>query len=188
VTLTERGRELLEHHRTPTQDPAQRFAAGPSNVRQLSHDAHLYRAYLRCADRLHAQGVRIQRVVLEDDLKREYQTFLQEGNRNQPESDGRPTRSLDEIHEWAHTHNLPVLDDAVQFPDLRIEYEWPDARRESEDIDVLTPHYRGAHAVAKARSGFTGYRGGGTRVGGRSGRSGQGGRPFDPDLADEFLR
>jgi DNA-binding MarR family transcriptional regulator len=188
VTLTERGRELLEHHRTPDQAPAQRFYAGPSKPRELSHDAHLYRAYLRSADRLQAQGASIHRVVLEDDLKREYQAFLQEGNRDQPESDGRPTRSLEEIHEWAHTHDLPVLEDSVQFPDLRLEYEWPDGRRDMENVEVLTPHYRGAHAAAKARSGFTGYRGGGARVGGRSGRSGRGGRPFDPHLADEFLR
>src|SRR6266852_1347367 len=142
VTLTERGRELLEHHRSPNHEPAQRFYAGPSNARQLTHDAHLYRAYLRSGDRLQAQGARVQRVVLEDDLKREYQAFLQEGNRDQPESDGRPTRSLEEIHEWAHTHDLPVLEDAVQFPDLRLEYEWPDGRCEIEHIEVLTPHYR----------------------------------------------
>jgi DNA-binding MarR family transcriptional regulator len=188
VALTERGRAFLEHHRTPDHSPAQRFYAGPSKARELTHDAQLYRAYLRSADRLHAQGARIDRVVLDDDLKREYQAFLQEGNRDQPESDGRPTRTVEEIHEWAHAHDLPVLEDSVQFPDLRIEYEWPDGRHEIENIEVLTPHYRGAHAAAKARSGFTCYRGGGARVGGRSGHSGSGGRPFDPDLADEFLR
>jgi hypothetical protein len=80
-----------------------------------------------------------------------------------------------------------MLDDGVQFPDLRIEYEWPDGRREIENVEVLTPHYRGAHAAAKAASGFTCYRGAGARVGG-SGNSARGGRPFDPDLADEFLR
>ena len=81
-----------------------------------------------------------------------------------------------------------MLEDSVQFSDLRLEYEWPDGRRDIENIEVLTPHYRGAHAAAKARSGFTCYRGAGTRVGGRSGRGGRGGRSFDPDLADEFLR
>jgi hypothetical protein len=79
-----------------------------------------------------------------------------------------------------------MLDDSVQFPDLRIEYEWPDGRREIENVEVLTPHYRGAHAAAKAQSGFTCYRGGGSRVGGASGHT-RAGRPFDPDLA-EFLR
>jgi DNA-binding MarR family transcriptional regulator len=188
VTLTERGRALLEHHRTPDREPAQRFYAGPSKARELTHDAQLYRAYLRSADRLQAQGARMHRVVLDDELKREYQTFLQDGNRDQPDSDGRPTRSLEEIHEWARAHDLPVLEDSLQFPDFRLEYEGPDGRHEIENVEVLTPHYRGAHAAAKARSGFTCYRGSGARVGGRSGRSGRGGRPFDPDLADEFLR
>jgi DNA-binding MarR family transcriptional regulator len=188
VALTERGRALLEHHRTPDRESTQRFYAGPSKARELSHDSLLYRAYLRSADRLHAQGARIHGVVLDDQLKREYQAFLQEGNRDRPDSDGRPTRTPEEVHEWAATHDLPMLGDAVQFPDLRIEYEWPDGRRDVEDVEVMTPHYRGAHAAAKAGSGFTCYRGGGPRVGGRSGHGGRGGRPFDPDLADEFLR
>jgi DNA-binding MarR family transcriptional regulator len=187
VALTERGRELLEHHRTHDHASPQRFYAGPSKARELTHDAQLYRAYLRSADRLQAQGARVHRVVLDDDLKREYQEFLQAPNRDRSESDGRPSRTLEEVQEWAQTHDLPMLDDGVQFPDLRIEYEWPDGRREIENIEVLTPHYRGAHAAAKAASGFTCYRGAGARVGG-SGNSARGGPPFDPDLADEFLR
>jgi DNA-binding MarR family transcriptional regulator len=189
VTLTDRGRELLESQRDPDREPVQRFFAGPSKSRELTHDAQLYRAYFRSADRLHAQGARVDRVVLDDDLKREYQEFLQQGNRDRPDSDGRPTRTPDEVREWAQDHGLPMLNDSVQFPDLRIEYEWPDGRRDIEDVEVLTPHYRGAHAAAKGRSGFTCYRGGGGgRVGGRSGQTARGDKPFDPDLADEFLR
>jgi DNA-binding MarR family transcriptional regulator len=187
IALTERGRELLESHRTQEHEPAQRFYAGPAKVRELAHDAQLYRAYLRSADRLAAQGIRIHRVVLDDELKREYQKFLQDANRDRSDSNGRPARTREEVKEWAQAHDLPVLDDHVQFPDLRIEYEWPDGRREFEDVEVMTPHYRGAHASAKGSSGFTCYRGGGARVGGGSGRGGQG-RPFDPDLAEEFLR
>jgi DNA-binding MarR family transcriptional regulator len=187
VSLTEHGRELLEHHRTVEREGAQRFYAGPAKARELSHDSQLYRAYLRSADRLAAQGARIHRVVLGDELKREYQQFLQESNRDRPDSDGRPARSREEVQEWADAHDLPMLDDHLQFPDLRIEYEWPDGRREMEDVEVMTRHYRGAHAAAKGSSGFTCYRGGGARVGGGSGRGGQG-RPFDPDLAEDFLR
>ncbi len=189
VTLTERGRDVLESQRNPDHDPGQRFYAGPSKSRELMHDAQLYRAYLRSADRLHAQGARVERVVLDDDLKRDYQEFLQHGNRDRADSDGRPTRSLDDVREWAHEHRLPMLNESVQFPDVRIEYEWPDGRRDIEDVEVLTLHYRGAHAAAKGRSGFTCYRGGGGgRVGGRSGQTSRGDKPFDPDLADEFLR
>ena len=37
------------------------------------------------------------------------------------DSDGRPDRSADEIAEWARAHQLPMGDDHVQFPDVRIE-------------------------------------------------------------------
>lgn len=188
VALTERGRDVLEAHRTPDHQPVQAFSARGVKTRELAHDAQLYRAYLHSADRLTGQGARIQRVVLDDELKREYQQFLQEPNRDRPEADGRPARTREEIDEWAHAHHLPVVDDHIQFPDLRIEYEWADGRRDVEDVEILTPHYRGAHAAAKARSGFTNYRSGGGRVGGRSSRSGRGSRPFDPELAEEFLK
>src|SRR2546427_1332791 len=59
VALTERGRELLECHRTPDREPAQRFYAGPAKARELSHDAQLYRAYVRSAESLLAQSARI---------------------------------------------------------------------------------------------------------------------------------
>jgi hypothetical protein len=62
-------------------------------------------------------------VVLEGDLKREYQSFLQEHNRGRSDSDGRPDRDPREIEEWAHEHDLPYFDDRVHFPDFRIEYE-----------------------------------------------------------------
>ena len=185
LTLTERGRDLLDSHRTPEHEPAQAFYAGLLRARELTHDAHLYRAYLRSADRLRSEGARIQRVVLEYELKRDYQRFLQERNRDRSDSDGRPDRTREEIQDWAHEHQLPVGDDGLQFPDVRIEYELPDGRRDVEDVEVTTPHYRGAHAAAKARAGFTRYRAGGGRVGGRTGR--KGGRSSDVRLAEELL-
>jgi hypothetical protein len=71
----------------------------------------------------------------------------------------------------------------VHFPDVRIEYDHPDGRRTVQDLEVVTPHYRGAYAAAKARTGFARYRVV-TGVGGRGGRSG---RSRDPRLAEEFL-
>ena len=62
----------------------------------------------------------------------------------------------------------------------------PPAELVIEDLEVVTPHYRGAHAAAKARSGFTRYRAAGARVSG-SGGSGRGGRGRDARLAEELL-
>jgi hypothetical protein len=177
VTLTARGRRLLDTHRRAGGDARhQAFHAGVSRPRELTHDASLYGAYLRAEERLREQGAEIGRVVLEQDLKREYQCFLQEHNRGRSDSDGRPDRDPREIEEWAREHNLPYFDDRVHFPDFRIEYEL-EGRDRYEDIEVLTEHYRGAHAANRARAGFSCY----------GGRGGGGGRSFDPRVAEEFL-
>ena len=81
-------------------------------------------------------------------------------------------RSLLEIESWAHEHELPCdAQGHVQFPDVRIEYEI-DGREHSLDVEVMTPHYRGAHAAGKSSSGFSlyfsGRGGGGGRGGGRA--------------------
>jgi hypothetical protein len=177
VTLTARGRHLLEAHRRDGADVRhQAFHAGVSRPRELTHDASLYGAYLRAEERLREQGAEIHRVVLEQDLKREYQSFLQEHNRGRSDRDGRPDRDPHEVEEWACEHDLPYFDDRVHFPDFRIEYEL-EGRDRYEDIEVLTEHYRGAHAANRARAGFTCYGGGGRG----------GGHPFDPRVAKDFL-
>ena len=180
VTLTERGRHLLEAHRRDRDDVReQAFYAGVSRPRELSHDVQVYRAYLREEERLRDAGADVHRVVLEQELKREYQGWLQEANRGRPDSDGRPDRDAREIETWAHEHDLPYFDESVHFPDFRIEYELH-GRDHHEDVEVVTEHYRGAHAASVARAGFRCYgRGGG------SGRSG--GRGPDPRVAEEFL-
>jgi DNA-binding MarR family transcriptional regulator len=187
VTLTERGRDLLERHRIAGEGREQAFYAGAVKPRELTHDSHAYRAYLQAAERLTASGGRVHRVVLDYELKRDYQRFLQERNRARRTSRPDHDEEVSTVADWARAHDLPEVDDHVQFPDVRIEYEQPDGRWAIEDVEVLTTHYRGAMAAAKARSGFTCYRASGLgRLGGRSGRSG-GGRPFDPRVAEEFL-
>lgn len=187
VTLTNRGRDLLEAHRVPDHEPAQAFHAGVLRTRELAHDTQVYRAFERSAERQSERDARILRIVLEQDLKREYQRFLQEPNRGRSDSDGRVKRTPEEVREWADEHELSMRDGHVQFPDLRLELEMPDGRREIEDIEVTTLHYRGLQASGKASAGFTRYRSSGGRVGGRGARSGSRRGP-DPHLAEEVLR
>ena len=97
--------------------------------------------------------------------------FLQECNRDRPDSDGRPRRDDEEVAGWARDRGLPYYDDQVHFPDVRIEYDDRDGRSRTEDIEVVTPHYRGSHGASATRSGFTcyylaGVRGSGGRGGG----------------------
>ena len=98
VTLTREGRDLLESRRLYEDSPdRQAFHHGVQKPRELKHDAHLYCAYAEEAERLRDQGANIHRIVLENDLKREYQEFLQERYRDRDDSDGRPDRDPLEI-------------------------------------------------------------------------------------------
>jgi hypothetical protein len=179
AVLTERGRSLLETHRRDRgSDQRQAFYAGADRARERTHDAQLYRAYLKEAQRLREQDARILRVQLDRELKRDYQRFLQERNQGDRNSDGRPDRSCEEIEDWAHEHDLPYYDEQVHFPDVRIEYEDLDGDVRHRDIEVTTEHYRGGHASSASRSGFAIY---------RSGGGGSGGGPFDPRVAEDFL-
>ena len=165
VTLTKEGRDLLESRRQDGDAPdRQAFYDGIHKPRELTHDAQVYRAYLEEAEHLREEGAHIHRVVLDDELKREYQQFLQERNRDQEDSDGRPDRDIEEVQAWAREHNLPCDEEGhVQFPDVRIEYD-VDGRDDTRDVEVLTPHYRGGHAAAKSSAGFACYRGGSARL------------------------
>lgn len=183
VSLTKEGRSLLESHRDLERDRPQTFYAGMGRERELEHDLQVYRAFEQAEDGLLERGARIERVVLDHELKSDYQRWLHERDRDRHDYDGHPDRTPDGIREWAHQHDLPYFDDEVHFPDVRIEYQEPDGRWEREDIEVTTPHYRGAHGASVARSGFSCYRGLSLRVSGRSG--GRGGS--HPRLAEEFL-
>jgi len=98
LTLSRCGHHLLEaHRRDHDRTREQAFYSGVSRPRELSHDVQLCRAYLREEERLRDQGAEIRRVVLEGELKREYQAWLQERNRGRPDSDGRPDRDAREI-------------------------------------------------------------------------------------------
>jgi hypothetical protein len=180
LVLTSEGRDLLDANRRDRDDgAAQTFYAGVNRPRELDHDAQLYAAYREEERRIRQEHepADIRRIILEQDLKREYQNFLQEHNRDRADSDGRPDRDEEEIRRWAQDHELPYFDDRVHFPDFRIEYE-VDGRERHEDVEVLTQHYRGAHAAGRARAGFRLY----------CVHTGRGGRSSPhPRLAEEFL-
>jgi hypothetical protein len=183
--LTKEGRSLLETHRDRHQGDRQTFWDGLKRARELEHDLQVYRAYERAAERLAERDARVGRVVLDHELKREYQTWLHERDRDRIDYDGHPDRTEGEIRAWALEHDLPYFDDEVHFPDLRVEYQEADGRWDHDDIEVMTEHYRGAHAASVARSGFSCYGGSSLRIGGRGGGS-RGGGGRHGGLAEEM--
>jgi hypothetical protein len=181
LTLTTEGRDLLDSHLLERdREPSQMYYAGVSRSREIDHDSNLYATFRQEEGRLRDEhpDLEIRRVILEQDLKREYQEFLQEPNRDRPDSDGRPGRDGDEVRDWAREHDLPYFDGQVHFPDYRIDYE-VDGRELHEDVELFTSHYRGAHAASRARTGFRIY-----VVGSRGNSGGSGPHPRG---MEEFL-
>jgi len=187
VTLSRDGQALLERHQRPENSEArQAYYSGITKPRELGHDARLYRAYATAATRLHETGARVRRVVLDYELKRDYQRFLQANNREHRRTSGRPDRSREEVETWAKDHDLPVVREHVQFPDVRIEFERPDGRMDHEDLELATEHYNTRQMAAKAAAGFAVSRSQAGRVGGAKARNGA--SPFDPHAAAQVLR
>jgi hypothetical protein len=120
VTLTERGRDVLEANRREPDErvsrPRQAFYAGLRKPRELTHDSKVYSAYQRTEERLRGQGGRVRRVVLDYELKRDYQRFLHERNRGKKNCDGRPDREPHEIARWARERDLPYDEGHVHSP------------------------------------------------------------------------
>jgi DNA-binding MarR family transcriptional regulator len=172
VALTEEGLRALEaSHRDEHQDRRQEYHAGFVKPREANHDAQLHAVYEAEATRIEAEGGRAMRVVLDYEIKRDYQAYLNRKDRPEGETlqDARET--------FAAAYRLPVVDGHLELPDLRIEYETADGRLDVRDLELVTEHYSRSQLAGKAKAGFTAYRTG-SRVAGGNARTG--GTPYDP--------
>src|SRR4051812_32298835 len=82
VVLTEHGRELLDLHRRDREDAHGDRYGDRVTRRELTHDASVYDAYRQAVRELRDRDADVRDLVTERELKREYQQFLQEGNRD----------------------------------------------------------------------------------------------------------
>jgi hypothetical protein len=130
--------------------------AGFRKRSDLIHNASLYRMYQVEAAAIEHRGGTIRRVDLEDDLKREvyHRAHL--------------TRDLSEdlreerLVEAARACHIPVVNQHLEFPDVRVEYDMPGGRGGRVDLELVTAAYRGGAIAAKASAGFTMYSAGGS--------------------------
>lgn len=172
MALTREGKALLDAHREPGRSGRhQEYYAGVVKPRELGHDAQLYRVYQAEAARIGREGGRVTRVVLDYELKRDYQRVL---NRKDRPADADPREDRDA---FAKAHGLAVIRGHLELPDLRIEYETAQGRIEYRDVELVTEHYSRGQLAGKAKAGFVRYR---ASSGGRGGDTRRGGTPHDP--------
>jgi hypothetical protein len=108
VALTKAGHSLLERHRDWHPERQQTFHAGLVRSREREHDLQVYRAYEKAEERLRERGAHVERVVLDHELKSDYQRWLHEHDNDHDDYDGHPECTAEEIHKWAAEHDLPA--------------------------------------------------------------------------------
>ena len=159
VTLTKGGQSLARLSGELPRD--QKLYAGLVKPREVEHDTQIYRAYRKEAERIERKGGTNLRVRLDFELKSDVQKAIH------AERKADPRRDMGEIKQQvAQQFELPYVNDGIQIPDARIEYEIPNkdaqdiaqgSRTGHEDIEVLTAAYRPGHLRNKAQAGFHNY-------------------------------
>jgi hypothetical protein len=175
ITLTADGKALVDRHRDATGwGRTQQYHAGLVKPKELAHDVQLYRAYRAEAARIEEARGRVTRIVLDYELKRDYQQFLNRRDRS-------PEATFEgDLRAFAEARQLPIVDGHLELPDLRLEYETADGRSETRDVEVITEHYSRSQMAGKARAGFALYKPARVSPFGRGGNSRRGGTPVDP--------
>ena len=151
VTLTRAGRDAARQTSGLPQN--QRLYAGLVKPREVEHDAQIYRAYRKEAEKIERKGGSNLRVKLDFELKSDVQKAIHAARKAEPK------HGMGEIKQQvARQFDLPYVNDGIQIPDARIEYDLNQSSGGGhEDIEVLTAAYRSGHLRAKAQAGFHNY-------------------------------
>lgn len=159
ITLTKEGRDLARHAGGVPED--QRLYYGIVKPREVEHDAQIYSAYQKEAERIEKDGGKNLRVQLDFELKSQVQKAIYRERKSHPE------REMAQIKQQVAEHfDLPFVNGKIQIPDARIEYDRDPrtgedidqgSRSGHQDIEVLTAAYRRGHLHSKAQAGFHVY-------------------------------
>ena len=148
-TLTRDGKKTLKSAGLDRSNQA--LYAGFVKPREAPHDAGIYRMFQAEASRIEARGGRIDRVVLDFELKKKvYAELAKAHNLGALEYAERKSRI-------AAAHSLAVVDGKIPLPDLRIEYETADGEQACVDLELASEHYHCGQLSEKARAGFKMY-------------------------------
>ena len=104
MTLTGHGRDVLEGARRPgAGSNRQAFYVGITKPRELAHDSRVYSA-TEGEETPCGAGRTSPPCGFEEELKREYQRFLQAENRARREGGETPEERSDAVARWAQEH------------------------------------------------------------------------------------
>jgi hypothetical protein len=163
VFLAKPAKELTEKYiRT---DPRQEIYYGAAKLRELGHEAMIYRLYHKKLQDIESRGGKPVRVVLDYEFKREI-------NKRRAKIKNLPYHKKQEkLRQVAEEQKLTVIDGKIFLPDLRIEYEGADGELSHFDLEYVTQDYRAGAIAQKRAAGFE-----------LVGHDSHGSKPYGPDL------
>lgn len=173
ISVTQSGKTLLDHHRDPDHHSGQMYYSGWVKPSEVWHDASLFRMVRQVEAELAQEGSRIQRVVLDDELKGAAYRAFQEA-RSQGESDRDARLAV------AEAQGFHVDRDHFVFPDVRLEVQDRDGTERSIDLELVTKEYHRGHLSGNAGAGF--------RMFSTGSGSSRGGTPKDQQNVARLLR
>ncbi|MGA7225632.1 MAG: hypothetical protein WA867_18395 [Candidatus Acidiferrales bacterium] len=151
VSLTREGHKLLSRGKVVARDQA--IYHGLKKPKEAFHDADLYRVYHKVSDEIESQGGRVDRVILDYEMKEELYAKLAEVL-----EDHMSEREREAIREEiAEQYHSKVVQGKIPIPDLRIEYADHEMMAQRRDLEPATDHYRPRGLAEKARAGFQIY-------------------------------
>lgn len=149
VALTRSGKIVAEVYLRP--DAKQSLYSGIVKRRELRHDAAIYEMYQKEAQMIFKSGGTLKRVILDFELKKQINSHLAK-IQNLPSAERAHQRQ-----KIAEAHGLKTINDKIQIPDLRLEYESRDQKESKVDLECVTAHYKARQIAAKKSAGFTLY-------------------------------
>ena len=151
LTLTPKGHQFLLARNGQGSDENQVFYHGFVKPRETEHDAAIYQLYQKEAGNIIRSGGKVNRIILDFELKKSVNRKLAELP-SLPEEEQAQRKS-----EVANEHGLTVVKGRIQIPDLRLEYEDQDHNPAKVDLELATGHYRHGSLAAKSSAGFKIY-------------------------------
>jgi hypothetical protein len=149
VALTRAGQSALSRRRPAAS--CQVYYSQFVKPRELRHDAAIYRLYQEVAARIAREGGRVNRIVLDFELKKSINPRLAK-LKSLPDSQQEQLRQ-----KIAADHGLTVVDGKIPLPDLRVEYETAEREQTKVDVELATSDYHRQSLAAKAGAGFSIY-------------------------------
>ena len=151
VSLTKEGHKLLSRGKVVA--TGQAIYYGLKKPQEAFHDADLYRLYHKVSDEIERNGGRVNRVILDYEMKEELYGKLAKALRDK--TWGPEREAIRE--EIAEKYDLKVVQGKIPIPDLRIEYADQDLIVHQRDLELATDHYRPRGLAEKAHAGFQIY-------------------------------